>query len=264
MNAAALGELMGLLQPHVVAVALIGARLLPLTFLCPLFGGAAAPQSVKLGLVLSLALGVHFAGAVAAPDRVLSTWTFVALAARESALGVAMGLVAGLPFDAARMGGRFIDLFRGTSAEASLPATGTRESATGDGLYQLLTALAVTGVGLPLVVGAVMRSFSLVPLGGALPTQTVAFGVVRLATAALGGGLALGAPVAGLVLAVDCLLGLVSRAAPQLHLQEVGGPLKILGGGALLWLGIGALADRAVAGVAGSADALAALLAGLP
>ena len=68
-----------------------------------------------------------------------------ALVMKELTYGTSVGLIAALPFDAARMGGRFIDLFRGTSAEASLPVAGTRESATGDGLYQLLVALVVTG-----------------------------------------------------------------------------------------------------------------------
>ncbi len=52
-------------------------------------------------------------------------------------------------------------------------------------------------------------------------------------------GLAVGAPIAAAVLAVDCLMGMASRAAPQVNLQELGAPLRILGGGALLWLGRG-------------------------
>ncbi len=253
-----------LLTPHLASVTLISARLLPLSLLCPLFGGASAPQPVRLSLVLSLALGLHFAGGLQAPSGLTLGWTFAALAGRECVLGVAMGLVAGLPFDAARMGGRFIDLFRGTSAEATLPLTGTKEAASGDGLYQLATAVAATGGGFPLVLGAVFRSFAVLPLGGAFATEGLALGLARLAVVALAGGLAIGAPIAGLSLAVDCLLGLVSRAAPQVNVQETGAPLKILGGGVVLWCGLGLISQRTLAAVAASGDQLAALLAGLP
>lgn len=72
-------------------------------------------------------------------------------------------------------------------------------------------------------------------------------------------GLAVGAPVAAAVLAVDLFLGMASRVVPQLNLQEAGAPLKILGGGALLWLGIGVLCERLLAGVLSTEGALGVL-----
>jgi flagellar biosynthetic protein FliR/type III secretion protein T len=80
--------------------------------------------------------------------------------------------------------------------------------------------------------------------------------VVGLVGSALATGLAVGAPIAAAVMAVDCLLGMVSRAAPQVNLQEVGAPLRILGGGALLWLGVGILCERLLAGFLTVEDAL--------
>ncbi|MCA3011618.1 MAG: type III secretion protein, partial [Myxococcaceae bacterium] len=50
-----------------MAVAAIAARLVPVAFLCPLLGGQLAPTTVKLGLVLSLALFLHAAAGVEAP-----------------------------------------------------------------------------------------------------------------------------------------------------------------------------------------------------
>jgi flagellar biosynthetic protein FliR/type III secretion protein T len=240
-----------LLGPKLAAVALCGARLVPVAFLCPLLGGQATPSPVKLGVVGGLALSLHLAGGVAAPAG-LGAWGFAALFARELAFGTAMGLVAALPFDAARMGGRFVDLFRGTSAEAALPVAGTRESATGDGLYQLLVALAVAGGAMPAVVAGLWRSFLAVPLGGFAGTEALAFQVAGWVGGAMATGLAVGAPIAAASLAVDLLLGLAARAAPSLGLPELGAPLRILGGGALLWMGVGVLSDRLLQGVFGS------------
>jgi type III secretion protein T len=48
------------------------------------------------------------------------------------------------------------------------------------------------------------------------------------------------------------VMGLASRAAPQMHLQDVGAPLKILAGGAVLFFTLGVVAERLLAGAAGS------------
>ncbi len=244
MNAAALTLAVDTLQPHVLAIALIGARLIPVAFLCPLFGGTHAPMHVKLGVVLALALFLHSAGGVNAPAGMLTAFDFAALAAQELIFGTSLGLVAALPFDTARMGGRFIDLFRGSSAEAALPMAGSKEAATGDALYHLLLALGSAGVLLPMMVMALTRSYGLVAPGAFHHTDDVALHLAGMVGAAFATGFAIGAPIAGLTLAIDACLGLASRASPNMNLQDTGAPLRILGGGAVLWLMIGLIASR--------------------
>ncbi len=256
MNLALLRAQLEQLGPDIVAVALCSARLLPVAFLCPLLGGQAAPTTVKLGVVLSLALFLHGEAGVALPVPVETPLELAALALKEMVYGTAVGLIATLPFDAARMGGRFIDLFRGTSAEASLPMAGTQEAATGDALYQLLVGLVVTGGLMPLILAGLVRGFAWVQLGAYVPSEAAAMHVVGLVGSALATGLAVGAPIAAAVMAVDCMLGMVSRAVPQVNLQEVGAPLRILGGGALLWLGVGILCERLLADFLTVEDAL--------
>lgn len=248
-----------LLQAHVVATAVIAARLLPVAFLCPLLGGQLAPTTVKLGLVLSLALFLHLNCGVGAPT-VGSSLALAGLVFREFTLGTTIGLVAALPFDAARMGGRFIDLFRGSSAEAALPLTGSRESASGDGLYQALLGLCASGVTMPLVLAALVHSYALVAPGGFSHTDAVVTQIAALVATAFATGLALGAPIAGVSLAVDAVMGLTSRAAPGMNLQDTGAPLRILAGGAVLWLSIGVIIERLLALVAASPDALNSVL----
>ena len=149
-----------------------------------------------------------------------------------------------MPFDAARIGGRFIDLFRGSSAEAALPSAGTKESATGDVLYQLLVAMAAAGVAMPIVLSAILKSFAVVQLGAYVGTESAVMQVAALVGTTFAVGLAIGAPVAGASLAVDCLLGLISRAAPGMNLQDTGAPMRILAGGAVAWLAVGVVMER--------------------
>lgn len=248
------------LQPHVVAIALIGARLVPVAFLCPLLGGPQAPTHVKLGVVLALALCLHFGAGVAPTSTSPDALELVGWTAKEAVLGTTLGLVAALPFDAARMGGRFIDLFRGSSAEAALPFAGSKEAATGDALHSLLLGIAATGPLMPLILGALFKSYAWVPLGAFEHTEHVALEAARLVGGAFATGLALGAPIAALSLAVDTLLGLASRAASGMNLQDTAAPLKILGGGAVLWLAVGLMAARLQSLVLESPDALRGLI----
>ncbi len=256
--------MIALFETHLVAVTLCASRLLPVAFLCPLLGGHVAPTTVRLALVLSLALCLHFAGGVATAELPLNALQFGGWVGKEMLFGLSIGMVASLPFDAARMGGRFIDLFRGSSAEAALPGTGTRESATGDALYQLLTALVVTGAAFPLVLGGIFGSFGVVGLGAWAPSYDGAMQIAALAGVALATGLAIGAPIAGVSLAVDCLMGMASRAAPGMNLQETGAPLRIIGGGAVVWLSVGLLSERLLAGVRDTDFNLQALLSVTP
>jgi flagellar biosynthesis protein FliR len=240
-----LSEAGHLLVPHLAAVGLIAARLLPIVFLCPLWGGQLLPGFVKLALALSLASSLHVLCGLDAPSAIMaSSWALGAAVARESIFGLALGLVASLPFEAARMGGRFMDLFRGASAEAALPQAGTRESATGDGLYQLLVALGAASPLFSLVTRAFLSSFGLVKLGAFAATESLVLQTASLIGVAFGAGLAVGAPMAAWSLAVDALLGLLGRTAPQLTLHPLGPPLRILGGGAVLWLAVGIVAGR--------------------
>lgn len=247
------------LTPHVIAVALCAARLLPIVFLCPVLGGSATPTTVKLGVVLALSLCVHCGGGVAPLEPVLDALAFTALVVRELSFGIALGLIASLPFDAARMGGKLIDLFRGSSAEAALPHAGSRESATGDGLYQLLVALVASGTVMPLILKSLFRSFALVKLGAFVHTESAAMHVVGLAGTALGAGLAVGAPIAAMAMAVDAAMGLASRAASQMNLQDIGTPLKIVAGAAVLLLCLGVVSERLLAEVAMAPGQLEAL-----
>lgn len=236
---------LGVLEPHFLAILLCSIRLFPIALLCPLLGGAAAPSFVKLGVVLSLGVFLHWGAGIEAPVGLsFRFWPLLGAVAQEALLGTALGLMAALPFDAARMGGSFVDLFRGSSAEAMLPFSGTKEAAMGDWLYQVLLALVATTVAFPLWVGAVCKSFTYVGLAQYVPLETGILHVVKWATLALGTGLAIGAPVAAASLLVDLSTALITRFAPQMNIQEVAAPLRILLGALVFWLGMSVVSQR--------------------
>jgi len=234
-----LAQLAETFRPELVAWAVASTRVLPVTLLCPVLGGQLVPAPVRLAVAGALGLALRPLAGVA-PVGVLEG---LLLCGREAVVGAVIGLGAGLPFDAARIGGRLIDLVRGTSAEASLPVAGHRESATGDLLHQLLLSVALAAGALPALVHGLARSYALVPAGGFLAGDGL-LAVARIVGVALATGLAVAAPVIALSWATDAAVGIVLRTAPGLPATELAVPVRILGGGTVLWLSLGAVADR--------------------
>jgi type III secretion protein T len=250
------------LIPHMWPIALAGARVLPVCLLCPIFGGAQAPAQVRLSMALMLALFVHFGCAIALPAGFQpGLFTLLPAFATQLFAGIAMGYIATLPFDAARIGGRLLDTFRSANAEAQLPEVGQSDSATAGMLHQLLCAMLFACGGYRLVLGAVVKSFGALPLAG---TAMNLNGAVELcaagALAAMATGLAIGAPCAAISLVVDVGMGLAARAAPQLKLQDTGTPIKLGLGAAAILLSLGAVSERLLGDAAGSVQAIGALV----
>ncbi len=229
--------------PSLWNVALCALRLAPITYLCPILGGVALPGTVRLGCVLSLALALSLSGAQS--DVVLGSASVLAQAAvRELLAGVAIGWISSLPFEGARMGGKLADLFRGTSAEAALPGAGSSDSASAEGFYRLAVALAASGLAFPQIVAVLWRSYRWIPIGGFEAGSSATLNLPELATAMVTTGLAVSAPVLAVTLGIEALIALVSRVAPGIPLIEASAPTRILGGGAVLWLGLGLIAQR--------------------
>lgn len=251
-----LDGLLDALGAEVAVWALACARFVPVVWLCPLLGGQVTPPPVRLGIGMALALLAREKGAVQAA----SGWGVLGLVPAllcEAGLGAALGLLAAAPAEAARFGGRMVDLTRGTSAEALLPGAGTREAASAELLVRLALVLGWGATGW--TVRALLRTVTLLPLGGARPGPAVAGFVAASVVGILGSGLALAAPVAFLALTLDAMLGFSARGAQASGLFEVAAPARILGGGALLWLSLGVAADRVLDLLAGAPGALTAL-----
>lgn len=243
------------LLSHATAWGLLAARLLPVTFLCPLLGARVLPTSVRLGLLLGLGLFVRFGAQISVPRVELAELPWAM--AREAMLGTGLGLVAALPFEAARMGGRLIDTIRGASAEAILPHVGSREAATGDFLYQLLLVLALATGGLPRLLGALTQSFVQLPVLGAAALQPEP--IVTRISEAFALGLKIGAPTAVAVLAVDATLAVTSVVAPRAAQRELVAPLRLLLGAVLLTVGLESVCEPILQAVDDGLAAIATL-----
>jgi len=241
-------------SPHLAGAGLCTLRILPVALLSPFFGGPLVPGIVRLFLAAGLGVAVHLMrGASPIP---LEGLALLCAGARELLVGGAMGVLASLPLDAARAGGRLADTLRGaTLSELHVPIIRQHETALGDLLVQWTIVLAAWAGADRLVVGAVLGSFATLPLGGAAVGGSLLEATFRAATELLSAALCLGAPAAGGVLAADLALALASRAAPWLGVAGAVQPARAA-------LGLLAVTVPAAA-LGGKLVSLVALSAGL-
>jgi type III secretion protein T len=258
---AALAGSLAPLGPRAAAAALHGLRLLPVALLCPFLGGPAVPPTVRLALAFGLgACGWAAGGGGAAPD---GAGELLLAAARELAVGTAMGLVSAVPVEAARAGGRLVDTLRGaTLSELHVAPLRQRESATGDLLAHWTVVLAGSAGGDRLVVAALLGSFRALPAGAPLRLDALLGAGMGASSELAGCALALGAPAAAGVLAAELALALAARALPPLPLPSLAQPARAGAGLLLVATFAAALAGRLTAEVALSARAVAAVAGG--
>lgn len=192
--------------------------------IAPPFAGA-VPGKVRAGLAASLGLLVA-PGLAASGDIPMETAPLVGAILFQVAVGLGMGFLVMVMFQAVSAAGSAIDTFAGLSAAMLYDPT-TREAASPMGrLYQMLglIVLFLTG-GHLLLIGGLVRSFEAAPAAG--------FRVERMAELATDGvgmflvaTLQIAAPLLGALFVTELLLGLASRAAPQLNVMVLGFGVK--------------------------------------
>lgn len=222
-----LAELLDLASDHLAPQALAAARLIPIVWLAPTFGGRLLPAPARIVLALGLALVLSpGSGDTGHPDGI----ELLAHLAVEALIGTALGLLASIPFELARASGHLVDVTRGASlAEVIAPGLQDRTSPTGDVLY-LTVLVAVTAAGGDrLLILALADGFSALPPGSILPCEATAdmkAGVLEASRGLIATALMLAAPPLIVALLADLVLGVTGRVAPQLPLFFLGMPVK--------------------------------------
>lgn len=195
--------------------------------IAPPFQGA-VPARVRGGL--AVALGMALAPRLAATGELPTedTWALVAGTAYQAAIGLALGFLVSVLFQAMSAAGGMIDAFGAlTSAQLFDPLSKT-SSGPMSRLYQLLGSMVLfaTGGHLILIAGLV-RTFDAAPVGG-LRLDRLGQLLTRDVLQFLLAALQIAAPVLVALFVAEVLLGLATRAAPKLNIMIVGFGVKSL------------------------------------
>jgi flagellar biosynthetic protein FliR len=221
---------------------LVMIRCTGLVFAAPIFGHHALPTLVKFGLAAALAIALApGAGATAGSMPVILA------APLELVIGLSIGFILTMGFEAVEVAGRVISLQLGLSLGAVFSPTTESSSTALDPFFSVLAGLVFLAMNLHLaMVKTLANSFVVYPVGGGWPADIAAMGAQTVALA-LELGVRVALPIALVLLLVELAVALLARAIPQINVFILGLPLKMLVGIAVLAMAIPSLISGASA-----------------
>ena len=195
----------------------------------PIYGHHSLPTLLKVGLAAALAVAL----AAGASQNAGSMPVFAA-APLELVIGLSLGFILSMGFEAVEVAGRVISVQLGLSLGAVFSPTEQEAATSLDPFFSVLAGLVFLAMGLHLaVVKALANSFVVYPVGGGWPASFAQTGAQTIALA-LELGVRVALPVALVLLLVELSVALLSRAIPQINVFILGMPLKMLVGIAVL------------------------------
>ncbi|WP_162878269.1 type III secretion system export apparatus subunit SctT [Trinickia diaoshuihuensis] len=214
--------------PFVAALALCSMRWLPAIFLVPIFRAQAmnglARSTIALALALPAASGV--AGALSDAPLPLAHW--LALTAKEAALGIIVASLVAVPFWAVEAAGTYLDYQRGANPQALDPAMSVDASVLGGILQQALIVYLIASGGLHAVIEIVSTSYIVWPALAGFPPLGPAiwapFGTLLAATMQF--ALTLAAPYLLALAAIEACFAIVSRVNAKFPAYVAALPFK--------------------------------------
>jgi flagellar biosynthetic protein FliR len=218
-------------QDDIVRFGVVLFRVAGIMTFAPFFSSRAVSYQVRVALTLAATLAMApsvFPGPLP-PD--LSLGTLLGLVAGEVAFGMMMGLVASFIFAGLQFAGQVVAFQLGFSIVNLIDPQSEVETSVVSFLYYYL------GILLFLLINghhwfflAVGDSFNYLPVQGVTLHAPVIHDLIRLSSQMFVSGLQIAAPVLAMTVITDIVLGILGRAAPQIHILMVGLPLKSLVG----------------------------------
>lgn len=210
------------------------ARILALVAVAPITGNAQFPTIAKIGF--ALVLTVLVAPGLPLPAVDPGSGAGLLLLARETALGIAMGLAMRVVFAGVATAGDVIGLQMGLGFAQFYDAqSGGQTPVVGQflGLLASLTFLSLNGH--LVMLATLIDSFRAVPVEAA-PGQWLA--LAEAGGMVMRAALLLSLPLIATLLVVNTALGVLARAAPQLNIFAIGFPVTLIAGFVALMLAL--------------------------
>jgi flagellar biosynthetic protein FliR len=207
----------------------------------PFFGGSSVPLQVRI--IMAVLLGVAVMTTVEVPDwQAFAGLNGLQVILTELAIGISSGLILTIWFSAVLLAGEKIASSAGLGFAAQIdPDSGGQTPVVSKTFSLFLTVIFLSWNGHLLVLRAVADSYTYLPVG-AMP----AFPVLIQSGIAAAGSMFLAAtiimlPLTAFLMAINLVIGVITRSAPQLNLFSFGFPISMIGIFVLLYLWVDVL-----------------------
>ena len=197
----------------------------------PIFALPGIPAAVKGGFAFILTMIIYPLAAVGEVNVDAGIFAYCLMAAGEAAVGLAMGIICTMVFNALLMAGQLIDLHIGFAVSQLMdPVTGSVNTLLARFMYYVsLATLFCVDAHYGLLWGLV-KSYRILPLSAAEISGTAAMIFIRAFADTVAMALKVAVPVIGVLLMIDVALGVMGRTAPQMNVFMLGFPFKIMVG----------------------------------
>ncbi len=202
----------------------------------PLFSMPAVPMRARLLLVVFVVLAAAPQLSLPPPiDPFTAEGLLVML--QQVVIGLAMGLIFLVIFQAFVVGGHFVSMGMGLAfASMADPTSGVNSPVVSQFFTVMATLLFLALNGHLLVIQVVVDSFRLLPVGVHMLSPETLKAVAGFGAYMFSAGVLMALPVVTTLLLVNFAFGIMSRAAPAMNIFAVGFPITLLTGLVLLSL----------------------------
>ena len=228
----------------------------------PLIGGSMVPAKVRMLLAVALTAVIAPVLPTATTLEILSVAGLVTMT-QEIAIGVAMGFLVQLVFDAIALGGQVISMSMGLGFAVFLDrARGVNVPVLGQLFLMLGMLIFLSLDGHLALIRLLADSFQALPVTSGGLTQPVLSEFLMWTGQLFVFALRIALPAITAILVVNLSFGVMSRAAPTLNLFAVGFPVAMLLGFVAIFLSMGNLQENVSTFLGDSLAALSRLLDG--
>ena len=223
---------------QLLAFILVLVRVSGIISTAPVFGSSNITPQIKVvqSLMLALILYPFIPLITVYPDR---PDHYIMLIASELLIGLVLGIIARFLFGAVEFAGTVIGFQMGLGmamvfdpqSQEQISLVGRFENATATLIF-----LAMDGH--LIVLQALVRSYSVLPLGGASISRPLVENLTELSASVFVIGLQIGAPLIVALFLANAVVGLLARSVPQIQVFVVGFPLTLMLGFLFLFFGM--------------------------
>ena len=210
----------------------------------PFFNSGNTPNRAKAGFAAILAILLYFASGVTLPEY-SGTTEYIGMVVLEAIAGATMGFFTNICSYIILFFGTIVDMDIGISmAQVFDPQTRNTVAITGS-LYNQLFLLFFMVSGMHrYVIRAVCDSYQVIPIGGVIikPYSLVA-ALTAFVTELIIIAFRIVLPVFCCIMVLNCILGMMAKASPQLNMFAVGMQLKLLTGFLVLFITVFMIPD---------------------
>ena len=223
---------------QMLAFILVLVRVIGIIATAPVFGSSVTPPQIKIVLSLALAL-ILFPFIPSIKSFPILPDDYFLLISSELLIGLILGLIGRFLFAAVEFAGTVIGFQMGLSMANVLdPQSQEQISLVGRFETVAATLIFLAMDGHLIVIQALVKSYSLIPIGTASISKPLVDKLTELSASVFVIGLQIGAPLILPLFLANAIIGLLSRSVPQIQVFVVGFPLTLLLGFLFLFLGM--------------------------